>query len=59
MHDMPQLVPLETPAHSMDRMASAEEDYQQPTLPGESLIIMRNLGTTAQDLQTYPYNRYD
>lgn len=54
MHDMTPIVALETPAHAIDRMASAEDDYLQPTLPNESLIIMRNLGTTSQDLQTYP-----
>ncbi len=53
LHDMPPLFPLESPAHFIDRLASAEEDYQEPTLPSESLVLMRNFGTTSQELQTY------
>jgi hypothetical protein len=52
---MPPLFPLEQPANVNDRLACAEEDYLQPTLPSESLVIMRNLGTTSQELQTYPF----
>jgi hypothetical protein len=54
LHDMPPLVAHETHAQFMDRLASADEEYLQPTLPNESLVIMRNLGTTSQELQTYP-----
>lgn len=53
LHEMPPLFPLEQPAQSVDRMACADEEYLRPTLPSESLIIMRNLGSTSQDLQTY------
>jgi hypothetical protein len=57
LHEMPPLVPVEQPADLIDRLASAEEDYQEPTLPSESLVIMRNLGNSSQDLQTYIPNR--
>jgi len=50
---MPPLVPLESPAQHIDRLACVDEEFLQPTLPSESLVIMRNLGNASQDLQTY------
>lgn len=59
---MPPLFPPEDPCQAHERYVSAagspdHTEYLRPTLPGSSIVISRNFGSTNADHQTYIPNR--
>jgi hypothetical protein len=64
LHDMPWIHSLTKPTEVLDRYCAAEGSppdsfaFQIPTKPKHSLIVLRNLGNSSTDQQTYIPNRF-